>query len=85
MADKKAAVASGADPAGDAARRRNVPGPITPGAPAQQPEVDEKKVHGKKKVQAHQILWAFIRATGLQQFAYRKPRYSIYSTSGNLS
>ncbi|KAI1418203.1 glycosyltransferase family 39 protein [Hypoxylon sp. FL1857] len=49
MADKKAAVASGADPAGDAARRRNVPGATTPGALAQQPELDEKKVHGKKK------------------------------------
>lgn len=50
MADKKAAVASGADPAGDAARRRNVPGSATPGTLAQQPELDEKKVHGKKKV-----------------------------------
>ncbi|KAG4222944.1 hypothetical protein PC116_g28583 [Phytophthora cactorum] len=47
MADTKAAVASGADPAGDAARRRNVPGAPTPGAPAQ-PELDEKKIHGKK-------------------------------------
>lgn len=50
MADTKAAVASGADPAGDAARRRNVPGSTTPGALVQQPELDEKKVHGKKKV-----------------------------------
>jgi dolichyl-phosphate-mannose-protein mannosyltransferase len=47
MADKKAAVASGADPAGDALRRRNVPG--SPGAAPQQPEVDDKKLQGKKK------------------------------------
>lgn len=49
MADNKAAVASGADPAGDAARRRIVPGATAPGALAQ-PEIDEKKIHGKKKV-----------------------------------
>lgn len=68
MADKKAAVASGADPAGDAARRRNVPG-ATPGALAQQPELDEKKIHGKKKVyQMHNTfleLQASIKTGGL--------------------
>ena len=49
MADNKATVASGADPNGQGLRQRNIPGtPVT--VPAQQLEVDEKKIHGKKKV-----------------------------------
>ncbi|KAK8107726.1 protein o-mannosyl transferase [Apiospora kogelbergensis] len=48
MADNKATVASGADPNGQGLRQRNIPGtPVT--VPAQQLEVDEKKIHGKKK------------------------------------
>jgi dolichyl-phosphate-mannose-protein mannosyltransferase len=65
MADQKAAVASGADPAGDAARRRNVPGSAAAVAPAQRPEADEKKIHGAKKQQSFiDILaeWEFVIA-----------------------
>ncbi|KAK6845146.1 dolichyl-phosphate-mannose--protein mannosyltransferase [Apiospora arundinis] len=48
MADNKATVASGADPNGQGLRQRHIPGtPVT--VPAQQLEVDEKKLHGKKK------------------------------------
>lgn len=50
MADNAAAVASGADPSGDAARRRNVPGSALPGASISAPQPDEKKIHGAKKV-----------------------------------
>lgn len=49
MAEQKVAVASGADAANDALRRRNVYQDNV--AVVQQPESDEKKLHGKKKVQ----------------------------------
>jgi dolichyl-phosphate-mannose-protein mannosyltransferase len=50
MAEKNAAVASGADTVGDAARRRNVPGSAVSGSVIAQPQPDEKKIHGAKKV-----------------------------------
>ncbi|GAW15689.1 hypothetical protein ANO14919_051080 [Xylariales sp. No.14919] len=49
MADKNAAVASGADLSGDVARRRNLPGATAPGAATTQPQPDEQKIHGAKK------------------------------------
>ncbi|KAJ1338160.1 dolichyl-phosphate-mannose-protein mannosyltransferase [Microdochium nivale] len=49
MAEQKVAVASGADAANDALRRRNVYQDNV--AVVQQPESDEKKLHGKKKEQ----------------------------------
>lgn len=95
MADKKAAAASGADPTGDAARRRNVPGYTIPGALAQRPELDEK-FHGKKKVQIHPYisLHAIVNRCLVKSFLgrllansnlCRKLRCSIYLTNGNLS
>lgn len=48
MAEAKATVASGADPAGEAARRRHVPGSTAPAQQLQQPQPDEQKIHGKK-------------------------------------
>lgn len=66
MADTKATVASGADPAGEAARRRNVPGSTVPVDPAQQFHADEKKVHGKKV--CHAIRYA--QYTDLLQICY---------------
>ncbi len=50
MAEKGAGVASGADPRGDVARRRNVPGSAAAGAATSQPQPEEKKIHGAKTV-----------------------------------
>lgn len=50
MAEKGAAVASGADPSGDAARRRNIPSSAVSGAAVSQSQPDEIKIHGTKKV-----------------------------------
>lgn len=63
MADTKATVASGADPAGDIARRRNVP---TSGAPAQQLQPEEQKVHGKKKVYIISLQYVLYSSMGCQ-------------------
>jgi hypothetical protein len=51
MADKRATVASGADPSGQTLRQRNVPG-SAPSGPPPPYELEEKKLHGKKKVHA---------------------------------
>ncbi|KAI0479083.1 family 39 glycosyltransferase [Xylariaceae sp. FL0804] len=63
MADNQATVASGASPAGDAARRRNVPS-APAGAAAPQAQADEKKLHGKKQSSVLDVLdqWEFIIA-----------------------
>ena len=50
MAGEATAVASGAGPSGDVARRRNVPGSAAPGAATAQLQPDEKKIHGSRKV-----------------------------------
>lgn len=54
MAEKKATVASGADPNAQQLRQRIVPGSTVPGAPVPY-EQDELKIHGLKKV--HSGIW----------------------------
>lgn len=84
MADTKATVASGADPAGDIARRRNVPAPE---APAQQPQAEEQKIHGQKKVYIQGLLHILYFSMGHMTYenASRTRRSSIFLASGNSS